>query len=319
MNGQFTLIIASSKAVLQISYIGFNTLDIPVEGKSSLKITLTEDTEALDEVIVVGYGVMRKSDLTGSVGSVKSEVIQKQAIASFEQGIQGRVAGVQVTASSGSPGGVIDIRIRGGNSLTSSNQPLYVIDGYPVTGGNAAGGSGAGQTPLATLNPGDIESMEILKDASATSIYGSRGANGVILITTKRGKQGKTTVSYDGYVGFQQVAKKLDMMNATEWAEMANEATETDRRPIYYPSGSSNDPLYPAIEQLNQGVDYQGLTFRTAPIYNHNISVKGNISFMNAIPAIGSKFGKAENFGPQSQLHRKPKETIKGKLYFYFL
>lgn len=143
------------------------------------------------EVVVVGYGVMRKSDLTGSVGSVKSDVIQKQAISSFDQGLQGKVAGVQVMATSGSPGGVVDIRIRGGNSLTSGNQPLYVIDGYPVTAGGSAGGSGAGQNPLATLNPGDIESMEILKDASATSIYGSRGANGVILITTKGVNRGK--------------------------------------------------------------------------------------------------------------------------------
>ena len=186
MNGQFTLTV-NPKAVLQISYIGFNTLDMPVGNKSSLTIKLTEDTKALDEVVVVGYGVMRKSDLTGSVGSVKSDVIQKQAISSFDQGLQGKVAGVQVMATSGSPGGVVDIRIRGGNSLTSGNQPLYVIDGYPVTAGGSAGGSGAGQNPLATLNPGDIESMEILKDASATSIYGSRGANGVILITTKKG------------------------------------------------------------------------------------------------------------------------------------
>lgn len=153
MNGQFTLTV-NPKAVLQISYIGFNTLDMPVGNKSSLTIKLTEDTKALDEVVVVGYGVMRKSDLTGSVGSVKSDVIQKQAISSFDQGLQGKVAGVQVMATSGSPGGVVDIRIRGGNSLTSGNQPLYVIDGLPVTAGGSAGGSGAGQNPLATLNPG---------------------------------------------------------------------------------------------------------------------------------------------------------------------
>ncbi|MCD7849461.1 MAG: TonB-dependent receptor plug domain-containing protein [Parabacteroides sp.] len=196
MNGRFTLTV-TPKAILQISYIGFNTQEVPVGNKASLTIKLAEDTKALDEVVVVGYGVMRKSDLTGSVGSVKSDVIQKQAISSFDQGLQGKVAGVQVMATSGSPGGVVDIRIRGGNSLTSGNQPLYVIDGYPVTAGGSAGGSGAGQNPLATLNPGDIESTEILKDASATSIYGSRGANGVILITTKRGKTGKTTVTYD--------------------------------------------------------------------------------------------------------------------------
>lgn len=273
MNGKFSLTVAP-KAVLQISYIGFNTMEVPVGSKTSLTVKLTEDNQALDEVVVVGYGVMRKSDLTGSVGSVKSDVIQKQAISSFDQGLQGKVAGVQVMATSGSPGGVVDIRIRGGNSLTSGNQPLYVIDGYPVTAGGAAGGSGAGQNPLATLNPGDIESMEILKDASATSIYGSRGANGVILITTKRGKQGKTTVTYDGYAGFQQVGKKLDMMNATEWAELANEGAATDGRPAYYPSTSPN-PLYPSVDRLGEGTDYQDLIFREAPIHSHNVSING--------------------------------------------
>lgn len=273
MNGKFSLTVAP-KAVLQISYIGFNTTEVPVGSKTSLTVKLTEDNQALDEVVVVGYGVMRKSDLTGSVGSVKSDVIQKQAISSFDQGLQGKVAGVQVMATSGSPGGVVDIRIRGGNSLTSGNQPLYVIDGYPVTAGGAAGGSGAGQNPLATLNPGDIESMEILKDASATSIYGSRGANGVILITTKRGKQGKTTVTYDGYAGFQQVGKKLDMMNATEWAELANEGAATDGRPAYYPSTSPN-PLYPSVDRLGEGTDYQDLIFREAPIHSHNVSING--------------------------------------------
>lgn len=289
MNGQFTLVV-NPNALLQISYIGFNTMDMPVGNKTSFNIKMTEDTKALDEVVVIGYGVMKKSDLTGSVGSVKADVIQKQAVSSFDQGLQGKVAGVQVMATSGSPGGVVDIRIRGGNSLTSGNQPLYVIDGYPVTAGGSAGGSGAGQNPLATLNPGDIESMEILKDASATSIYGSRGANGVILITTKRGKSGKTTVTYDGYAGFQHVARKLDMMNATQWAEMVNEGAQTDGRPTYYPSATSN-PLYPAVDQLGEGTNYQDLIFRSALIQSHNVSVNGG-SENTKFAVIASYFGQ---------------------------
>lgn len=272
--GQFELENVSNDAIIQISYIGYKSQEVAVKNKRVITVSLMENTEDLEEVVVVGYGVMRKSDLTGSVGSVKSDMIKKQAVSSFDQGLQGKVAGVQVIAASGSPGGVVDIRIRGGNSLTSGNQPLYVIDGYPVTAGGSAGGSGAGQNPLATLNPGDIESMEILKDASATSIYGSRGANGVILITTKRGKQGKTTVTYDGYVGFQQVAKRLDMMNAREWATLANEGAATDGRPAYYPN-PSNPALYPAIDQLGEGTDWQDQIFRTAPIHSHNISVNG--------------------------------------------
>ena len=221
LTGAFT-VDASGDATLVISYMGYKTQEIKVANQKTIKIILQEDAEILDEVVVVGYGVMRKSDLTGSVSSVKSDMLKKQAVSSFDQGLQGKVAGVQVIAVSGSPGGAVDIRIRGGNSLTSGSQPLYVIDGYPVTAGSSAGGSGAGQNPLATLNPGDIESMEILKDASATAIYGSRGANGVVLITTKRGKSGKTNVSYDGYVGFQKLAKKLDMMNASEWGALAS-------------------------------------------------------------------------------------------------
>ena len=274
-DGKYTLKNVPANASLQFSFMGMKSQEVIVGNKTAINVVMNEEAFGLDEVVAIGYGVMRKSDLTGSVGSVKSDVLKKQAVASFEQGLQGKVAGVQVTATSGSPGGVVDVRIRGGNSLTSGNQPLYVIDGYPVTAGGAAGGNGAGQNPMATLNPGDIESMEILKDASATAIYGSRGANGVILITTKRGKSGKTTVSYDGYSGVQQVAKKLDMMNATEWGTMANIAAANDSRPAYYPSATPN-PLYPAISELGEGTDFQKEIFSSsAPIQNHNITITG--------------------------------------------
>ena len=274
-NGVYSISNIPVNSTLQFSFVGMKMQEIKISNQTSINVLMVDETIGIEEVVAVGYGVMRKSDLTGSVGSVKSEVLKKQSVASFEQGLQGKVAGVQVTATSGSPGGTVDIRIRGGNSLTSGNQPLYVIDGYPVTAGGSAGGSGSGQNPLATLNPGDIESMEILKDASATAIYGSRGANGVVLITTKRGKTGKTTVNYDGYAGVQQVAKKLDMMNATEWGTMANAAAANDARPAYYPSATPN-PLYPAISELGEGTDWQNEIFRSsAPIQNHNVTVTG--------------------------------------------
>ena len=274
-DGNFSLSNIPANASLQFSFVGMKNQEVKIGNMTTVNVVMSDESIDIDEVIAVGYGVMRKSDLTGSVGSVKSDVLKKQSIASFEQGLQGKVAGVQVIQTSGSPGGVVDVRIRGGNSLTSGNQPLYVIDGYPVTSGDAAGGSGASQNPLATLNPNDIESMEILKDASATAIYGSRGANGVILITTKRGKAGQTSVSYDGYTGFQQVAKKLDMMNATEWGTMANIAAANDARPAYYPSATPN-PLYPAISELGEGTDWQKEVMRSsAPIQNHNVTIMG--------------------------------------------
>src|SRR5665648_79016 len=290
-NGNFSLSNLAPDVTLLFSFVGMKSQQVIVGNKSSIQVVLEEEAFGLDEVVAIGYGTMKKSDLTGSVGSVKSDVLKKQAVASFEQGLQGKVAGVQVTTTSGSPGSVVDVRIRGGNSLTSSNQPLYVIDGYPVTAGGSAGGSGAGQNPMATLNPGDIESMEILKDASATAIYGSRGANGVILITTKRGKTGKTTVSYDGYSGVQQVAKKLDMMNATEWGTMANIAAANDSRPADYPSATPN-PLYPAISELGEGTDYQKEIFRSsAPIQNHNITITGG-SENTKFSILGGYFGQ---------------------------
>ena len=274
-DGNYSLSDIPANASLQFSFVGMEMQEIKVENQTAINVVMVDEPTSVDEVIAIGYGVMRKSDLTGSVGSVKADVIKKQAVASFEQGLQGKVAGVQVIAVSGSPGGNVDVRIRGGNSLTSGSQPLYVIDGYPVTAGGSAGGSGAGQNPLSTLNPNDIESMEILKDASATAIYGSRGANGVVLITTKRGKSGKTTVSYDGYTGVQQVARKLDMMNATEWATMVNEGAVNDARPAYYPSATPN-PLYPAISELGEGTDWQKEIFRTsAPIQSHNVTITG--------------------------------------------
>lgn len=275
LNGLFTLNVPDTGAQLVFSFVGYISQEVAIGNQSSLDIVLQTDSKALEEVVVVGYGTQRKSDLTGSVASIKAEDLKKLPMTSFDQALQGRVSGVQVTQASSAPGGRVMIRVRGGNSLSSGNEPLYVVDGYPITAGASAGGDGAGQNPLSSINPNDIASIEVLKDASATAIYGSRGANGVVLITTKRGKAGKTSVTYDMYYGSQKIAKKLDMMNATEFAELANEA----RANSGVATPAFPNPLdphnFPEISALGTGVDYQDEVFRTAPMQNHNLTISG--------------------------------------------
>lgn len=276
LDGSFTLTIPEGgTSTLVFSFVGYVTQEITVGAQSSLQVQLKADSKALEEVVVVGYGTQRKSDLTGSVASIKGEDLKKMPMTSFDQGLQGRVAGVQVTQASSAPGGRVMIRIRGGNSLSSGNEPLYVVDGYPITAGASAGGDGAGQNPLSSINPNDIASIEVLKDASATAIYGSRGANGVVLITTKRGKAGKTQVTYDMSFGTQRVAKKLDMLNAREFAELTNEA----RANSGLTSPAFPNPLdlhnFPDVANIGAGVDYQNEIFRTAPMQNHNLNISG--------------------------------------------
>lgn len=274
-NGTFSLQVQPRTSLI-VSYIGYREKEIPVGSGKALSITLEEDTRMLDEVVVVGYGTVKKSDLTGSVSSIKAEELKKLPMTSLDQGIQGRAAGVQVTNTSGAPGGQVSIRVRGGNSLKSSNEPLYVIDGFPISAGAVADGNGSSTlatNPMATLNPNDIESIEILKDASAAAIYGSRGANGVVLITTKRGRSGKAKVTYDGYAGFQSVAKKLDFMSAEEFAIMANEgAANEGKNPIY----GGADPKWKApAEYRGGGTDWQSLIFRNAITHNHQVGISG--------------------------------------------
>ncbi len=201
--------------ILVFSYIGYSKREITVKG-SVLNVTMKEDSELLNEVVVVGYGTMKRSDLTGAVTSVTAEDMAKSVNTSLDQALQGRAAGVNVISNSGAPGGGISVSIRGVNSF-NGNEPLYVIDGIPISG-QSSGNSSA----LSNINPSDIVTMEILKDASATAIYGTRAANGVILITTKQGKAGDTKISYDGYYAIQQLPKELDVLNLREYATYQN-------------------------------------------------------------------------------------------------
>lgn len=214
---------ASGTETLVFSYVGYTSQEVPVGSQTDFSIRLAPDTRSLDEV--VGYGTVKKSDLTGSVSTIKAEAIKEMPVISVDQAIQARAAGVQVTQSSAALGGGISIRVRGANSINSGSEPLYVIDGFPVYPDNGAIGTGGNRqstNAMATINPNEIESIEILKDASATSIYGSRGANGVVLITTRRGKEGQSRVDYEGSYSVQTIARNIDVLNGADYARYLN-------------------------------------------------------------------------------------------------
>ena len=256
-NGGFSLSVKQAAPVLVFSFTGYLVQEIPVNGQREISVTLAPDPKALGEVVVVGYGTQQKSNVTGAIASVKSAELKQTPVANVVQGLQGRVAGVQVTQNSSAPGGSVSMRIRGTNSINGSSEPLYVVDGVQLS--NSGGINEI--SSLSIVNPNDIESVEVLKDASSTAIYGARGANGVVLITTRRGKSGKTRVSYDAYYGVQQVTKKMKMMNAAEFGQLENEVYHTN--------------VYENPASLGEGVDWQDLIFRDAPIQSHQLSVSG--------------------------------------------
>lgn len=255
MDGKFSLEVPKD-GTLVVTYVGYANQEISVGNQKTLSITLKEDSEALDELVVVGYGVVKKSDLTGSVSTVKSSDLNSIPSGSVMEALQGRSAGLQVKQNSGSPGGSISVRIRGANSIQGSNEPLYVIDGFPSSTTNPS-----------IIDNSDIESIEVLKDASAIAIYGSRGANGVIMITTKRGKPGKTKVDFETTIGFQSLRKKLEMMNAQEYATFYNIQHMNDGLEPYF----SEDE----IESMGNGFDWQDFVFQSAPIRTHSLTVSG--------------------------------------------
>jgi len=271
IDGRFSLE-APGNAVLSISYIGYNAQDVKIGNRSSIKIALKEDTQDLDEVIVVGYGTQKKSDLTGAVSSVKTAELQQTPMTSIDQGLVGRASGVLVTQTSGMPGAVASIRVRGSSSLQGGNEPLYVIDGFPVYGGGGFGNSGgkAQMSGLSTVNPSDIESIEILKDAAATAIYGARAANGVVLITTKSGKKGRDIVTFEASIGVSNVAKKIEVMGAQDYANLVNEAYTNDGLSPYY---DANDLA--SIAKIGNGTDWQDEVFQTGISQNYQLSFSG--------------------------------------------
>lgn len=260
LNGRYS-VQAGQGQTLIVSYIGYRSKEIKVGKNSRIDVQLQEDNEMLDEVVVVGYGTMKRSDLTGSVVSVTGDELKKSVVTSLDQALQGRAAGVQVTQNSGTPGGGISVSIRGINSL-NGNEPLYVIDGVAISGNNNGNSS-----VLSSINPSDIVSMEVLKDASATAIYGSRASNGVVLITTRQGETGKTKVSYEGYYALQQLPKKLKTLSLPEYAVYQNLRAAT----IGF--GEREEFKDPTL--LGEGTNWQDEIFRTAPMHNHQINISG--------------------------------------------
>ena len=259
LNGKFSIKLADNDEVLIFKYISYVAQEVAIKGKSTVEVKLKPDNVSLNQVVVVGYGEVQRKDLTGAVGSVKIEDLQKAPVGSAIEALAGRVAGVQVSSESGKPGSGINIVVRGANSLTQDNSPLYVIDGFPMEEANAS-----------ILNPAEIESIEVLKDASSTAIYGARGANGVIMITTKRGKEGAPTISYNAYAGVQKIINKIELMDSYEYVKLQAERDPIGILTNYLRDGRTLD-YYRNVEQI----DWQDKLFQTSPMQSHSISVMG--------------------------------------------
>lgn len=269
--GVFSIKVDNDNAVLVVSYVNFKTQEVAVKNFANVNVTLEPADGSLGEVVVVGYGTVKKTDLTGSVVSLKAKDLSPGANVNVEQSLIGRAAGVQVYQKSGEPGSAMSVKIRGASSITAGNDPLYVIDGMPVNNLSPVSGSGAGfvatpnpRNPLNSLNPADIESLEILKDASATAIYGSRGSNGVVIITTKKGASGRMKIGYNAFYGSQEVANSLELLNGEQYKEVLNAIIDagggvaTER--------VTNDPV---------NTDWQKELYRKANVQSHDLSFSG--------------------------------------------
>ena len=300
VRGSYSFEVSSGEAILVFSFIGYQSQEIRVGSRSVINVSLSTDVKDLDEVVVVGYGTMKKMDLTGSVSSISGDILKETVVTNVDQMLQGRLAGVHVTQNSGAPGGATTIRIRGASSINSSNEPLYVIDGIPFSGdGTTIGGfdwmgGSNGQNkvnPLSTIAPSDIESINVLKDASAAAIYGAAGANGVVLITTRRGKEGSLTISYDGYVTTQTVAEKLDMMNLREYAQYQVELGDFLQSDV--------DDAYKDPSILGEGTDWQDAIFRDALMHSHQLSLSGGTGKMKMTASGGYMNQEGTIFGSE--------------------
>jgi TonB-linked SusC/RagA family outer membrane protein len=283
-DGRFNLNVPSLPATVVVSHLGYRPQEIDIYEVSSeaLLIPLVEDLNLLNEVVIIGYGTVRKRDLTGSVSSIREEHFNKGVSVSVDQLLQGTTPGLNIQQSSSEPGGGVSVRIRGNNSINAGTSPLYVIDGFPVdnssnlsasSGEGGLGSNSAPKNPLNALNTNDIESVEVLKDASATAIYGSRAANGVILITTKKGKEGKTKVSYSFEGGVQQVAKKIDVLSTADYIRTIN-AQFRER-------GDSEVFSQADIERIGKGTDWQDEILKEAAVQSHNLSFSGGNDVMS--------------------------------------
>ncbi|UCJ07977.1 TonB-dependent receptor [Chitinophaga pendula] len=284
-NGEYKLNIADQEATLDFSFTGYLNKQVPLAGKTVLNVALSTDNKQLDEVVVVGYGTQERRDVTGSVGKVKGDQLKNLATSSFDRQLAGQVTGVQVTVPSGVLGQPARIRIRGVSSISSSSEPLYVVDGVPYISGDQGGSSPTGNSyvyynPLGDINPNDIESVEVLKDGAATAIYGSRASNGVVLITTKKGKLGRARLTYDGWLAAATPSKRFNLMNADEFIKLTNEklrnvGAKEEAFPTLDPSGKPYD------------TDWQDIVMRTGFQQNHALSLSGATEQTNYFFSLG--------------------------------
>ena len=263
-NGNYSINMAGPDGTLVFSFVGFQTQEVPVNNRSTIDVQLEGDIKSLEEVVVVGYGSQLKAEVTGSVQAVSAEELKDIPVASVTQKLQGRLAGVQINQTTGKPGQGMSVRIRGQLSVTGGSDPLYVIDGFPITGG------------IGDINPDEIETITILKDAASTSLYGSRAANGVVLITTRQAKPGQTNVSFNSYVGLQAVPERgrLDMMDAVEFAQFKKEYYEDAGQPV--PEVFQDPSRYEG--QTN---DWYGALLRKAPIQSYNLTITSSKDKIN--------------------------------------
>lgn len=313
MDGNFSLTVPKGKSQIVVSSVGYKSQTINVTGRTSIRVVLKEDSKVMDEVVVVGYGTMKKRDLSGAMSQIKSDDLMKGGALDLAHGMQGKIAGVSVQQSDGAPGGGMSIVVRGVNSFSTSSQPLYIVDGVPFeTGSTPSNGATTNEqssNPLSFINPHDIESIEVLKDASATAIYGSRGANGVVIITTKRGKEGKPKVEFSANFGISHISKKLDMLDPVTYANYINEQQVNSayyegsvNTSVPYPgkwgyqyysdghanyntgkyTGAPEDFAHPGLYKDEYGnvteisvADWQDEIFRTASTQDYNASVSG--------------------------------------------
>lgn len=320
--GGYSINVVNPNSVLVFSYVGYESQEIPVGNRTNLTISLRSDSKSLNEVVVVGYGEVKKRDLTGSVAQIDDKEVRQTPITSPEQALQGRIAGLQLTQSSGAPGAGTSVRIRGTGSFTGSNEPLYVIDGFPVSGGDnnvpnpiASGFASPfnqSSNPLNTIDPSDILSIEVLKDASSTAIYGSRGSNGVILITTKRGQASKTRYDFSYYTGVQQVTKLYDMANASETWDILNDHIEARTQTGKYTGITSPSYINPAgvrfmdkdtwVRRFGEGTNWQKELFQDAPMTNYSLNISGGNP--NLKYAISGSYQNQEGVIPNSGFKR---------------
>ena len=289
-DGKFSLNVNPGQTLV-ISYIGYITKEVKVDSKTSYSITLEEDKKMLDEVVVVGYGTMKKSDLAGASFTMDEKALKNANVTNIDQAFAGRVTGVTAVQTSGAPGSASSIRVRGQATINAGAEPLYVVDGVIFQSGGQSGadyglgdklGNGSVSTisPLSTINPSDIVSMEVLKDASATAIYGAQGANGVVLITTKRGKAGEAKFTYDGSTTWSRQTKRLDMMNLREFAEYYNDLVAQGEI-------TKADPAYSDPSVLGKGTNWQDAVFRTAFQHQHQIGAQGGTDKMKYYVSAG--------------------------------